>query len=112
MIPNNLTTQQVLILASLPSGILTTTAAQNALPHLSGQSVRAAIKKLIDQHYLVSCSCTVRDRKSEKHKVSYYKLTGKAVSDIFPSLFTPVRSCHRIFLILHSSNRIRRRPVP
>ena len=29
MIPNNLTTQQVLILASLPSGILTTTAAQN-----------------------------------------------------------------------------------
>ena len=87
MIPSNLTTQQTIILASLPSGILTATAAQNALPHLSGQSVRAAIKKLIDQHYLVSCSCTVRDRKSEKHKVSYYKLTGKAVLDIFPSLF-------------------------
>lgn len=36
MIPNNLTTQQVLILASLPSGILTTTAAQNGVvdkPH-------------------------------------------------------------------------------
>ena len=86
MIPNNLTTQQVLILASLPSGILTTTAAQNALPHISRQSIRAAIKKLIDQHYLVSCSCTVRDRKSEKHKISYYKLTGKAVSDMPGSL--------------------------
>ena len=87
LIPSNLTTQQTIILASLPSGILTATAAQNALPHLSGQSVRAAIKKLIDQHYLVSCSCTVKDRKSEKHKISYYKLTGKAVSDFFPSLF-------------------------
>ena len=87
LIPSNLTTQQTIILASLPSGILTATAAQNALPHLSGQSVRAAIKKLIDQHDLVPCSCTVKDRKSEKHKISYYKLTGKAVSDIFPSLF-------------------------
>lgn len=100
MIPNNLTTQQVLILASLPSGILTTTAAQNALPHISRQSIRAAIKKLIDQHYLVSCSCTVRDRKSEKHKISYYKLTGKAVSDIFPSLFLQSDLAFE-YLILH-----------
>ncbi len=73
---------------------------QNALPHISRQSIRAAIKKLIDQHYLVSCSCTVRDRKSEKHKISYYKLTGKAVSDIFPSLFLQSDLAFE-YLILH-----------
>lgn len=110
MIPNNLTTQQVLILASLPSGILTTTAAQNALPHISRQSIRAAIKKLVDQHYLVSCSCTVKDRKSEKHKISYYKLTGKAVSDFFPVL-SHQSDLITEYSILNSSNHIKSGPL-
>lgn len=86
MIPKGPTTQQLLILASLPSGILTTTAAQNALPHLSRQAISAAIQKLIEQKYLVSCTCTGKDRKSEKHKTEYFKVTGKAVVDFFPVL--------------------------